>query len=108
MKKRHQILIRTVILSMTLIVITGLLLLAQTRSNPAQAATTTRLVSTPSSSESEQQDGDAREPGQRISTTDHSKFEGLQQPFETGPDVTKACLVCHTEAAKQIHQTIHW
>lgn len=42
------------------------------------------------------------------STADHSKFKELQQPFATGPDVTKACLTCHTEAAKQVHKTKHW
>ena len=42
------------------------------------------------------------------STADHSKFKELQQPFATGPDVTKACLSCHTEAAKQVHKTKHW
>lgn len=42
------------------------------------------------------------------STADHSKFEELQLDFATGPDVTKACLACHTEAAKQIQKTTHW
>jgi octaheme c-type cytochrome (tetrathionate reductase family) len=42
------------------------------------------------------------------STADHSKFEELQQDFKTGPEVTKACLGCHTEAAKQLHKTSHW
>jgi hypothetical protein len=42
------------------------------------------------------------------STADHSKFKELQQNFKSGPDVTKACLKCHTEAAKQIHKTTHW
>ncbi|MEN8175016.1 MAG: tetrathionate reductase family octaheme c-type cytochrome [Pseudomonadota bacterium] len=42
------------------------------------------------------------------STADHSKFEELEGPFATGPEVTKACLSCHTEAAKQIHKTKHW
>ncbi|MGB0747318.1 MAG: tetrathionate reductase family octaheme c-type cytochrome [Magnetospiraceae bacterium] len=42
------------------------------------------------------------------STADHSKFDALKGPFETGPSVTKACLSCHTEAAKQIHTTKHW
>jgi len=41
-------------------------------------------------------------------TADHSSFEALNQPFESGPDVTRACLSCHTEAAKQIHKTTHW
>ncbi len=42
------------------------------------------------------------------STADHTKFEVLQQEFATAPDVTKACLTCHTEASKQIHKTTHW
>ena len=42
------------------------------------------------------------------STADHSKFKQLEGPFATGPDVTKACLECHTEAAKQVHRTKHW
>lgn len=41
-------------------------------------------------------------------TADHTKFKELQQSFATGPDVTKACLSCHTEAAGQIHRTKHW
>lgn len=41
-------------------------------------------------------------------TADHSKFEILQQDFKSGPDVTKACLTCHTEASDQIHDSIHW
>jgi octaheme c-type cytochrome (tetrathionate reductase family) len=41
-------------------------------------------------------------------TTDHSKHEILQQEFTSGPEVTKACLSCHTEAAIQFHKTIHW
>ncbi len=42
------------------------------------------------------------------STADHSKFEALQQEFASGPEVTKACLTCHTEASKQLHKTTHW
>ena len=41
-------------------------------------------------------------------TADHSKFEILQQDFKTGPEVTKACLSCHTEASDQVHDSIHW
>jgi octaheme c-type cytochrome (tetrathionate reductase family) len=41
-------------------------------------------------------------------TADHSKFEVLNGPFKSGPEVTKACLTCHTEASKQIHKSIHW
>ena len=42
------------------------------------------------------------------STADHSKFKELQVDFKNGPEVTKACLSCHTEAAKQVHATKHW
>jgi octaheme c-type cytochrome (tetrathionate reductase family) len=42
------------------------------------------------------------------STADHSKFKELDRDFKTGPDVTKACLECHTEAAKQVQKTKHW
>ena len=41
-------------------------------------------------------------------TADHTKFKVLKQHFATGPDVTKACLSCHTEAAKQVQGTLHW
>lgn len=42
------------------------------------------------------------------STADHAKFKELQKDFKTGPEVTQACLECHTEAAKQVHKTKHW
>jgi hypothetical protein len=41
-------------------------------------------------------------------TSDHSKHEILKQPFASGPEVTKACLSCHNQAALQFHKTIHW
>lgn len=44
----------------------------------------------------------------RTTTADHSKFKELDGPFATGPDVTAACLKCHTEAANQIQHTTHW
>ena len=43
-----------------------------------------------------------------VSTADHSKFKELDRQFINGPQVTKACLSCHTEAAKQVHKTPHW
>lgn len=43
-----------------------------------------------------------------ISTADHSTFDTLQRDFESGPDVTRACLTCHTEAGHQVRQSIHW
>lgn len=42
------------------------------------------------------------------STADHSKFKELQKTFTSAPEVTKACLGCHTEAAKQVQHTKHW
>lgn len=42
------------------------------------------------------------------STGDHTKYEQLQRDFKSGPEVTAACLECHTEASKQIHKTTHW
>jgi octaheme c-type cytochrome (tetrathionate reductase family) len=45
---------------------------------------------------------------QSTTTADHSKFKELQQAFKTGPEVTKACLSCHTEAGKQVMKTKHW
>ena len=41
-------------------------------------------------------------------TSDHSKHDILKQEFKSGPEVTKACLSCHNQAALQFHQTIHW
>ena len=41
-------------------------------------------------------------------TADHRKFKALQQNFKTGPEVTAACLSCHTEAASQVQHTKHW
>ncbi len=42
------------------------------------------------------------------STADHGRFEALKGPFTRGEEVTKACLRCHTEAAKQVMATSHW
>jgi octaheme c-type cytochrome (tetrathionate reductase family) len=41
-------------------------------------------------------------------TADHSKHEALKKAFLSGPEVTKACLSCHSEADAQFHETIHW
>jgi len=42
------------------------------------------------------------------STTDHSKLKELKGPFFSGPEVTKACLECHTEAGHQFMSNKHW
>ena len=42
---------------------------------------------------------DVQTPGSvQTSTADHSLFKDLQKTFTSGPEVTKACLGCHTEA----------
>jgi hypothetical protein len=41
-------------------------------------------------------------------TTDHTQHEILKQPLTSGPEVTRACLSCHNQAALQFHKTIHW
>lgn len=41
-------------------------------------------------------------------TADHAKHKALQQEFKSGPEVTQACLSCHSEAASQFHKTVHW
>ena len=38
--------------------------------------------------------------------TDHANL--MEGPFETGPEVTQACLECHEDAADQVVHTAHW
>ncbi len=52
--------------------------------------------------------GDANPEPDIAPTVDHTKLPQLQVEFKTGPEVTAACLGCHTEAAKQIMGTMHW
>lgn len=42
------------------------------------------------------------------STTDHGKLKPLQRDFASGPEVTRACLECHTEAGDQVMHSIHF
>ena len=51
---------------------------------------------------------DDKLPQKAKGTADHSKFKELQKPFKSGPEVTKACLECHNEAAQQVQHTKHW
>ena len=46
--------------------------------------------------------------GGALTTADHSRFAELDKPFVTGPEVTRACLKCHNQAADQVHSSIHW
>ncbi|HKJ98480.1 MAG TPA: tetrathionate reductase family octaheme c-type cytochrome [Desulfotignum sp.] len=41
-------------------------------------------------------------------TVDHSKLDALNQNFTSGDQITQACLSCHTDAAMQFEETIHW
>jgi octaheme c-type cytochrome (tetrathionate reductase family) len=38
--------------------------------------------------------------------TDHAAL--ITGPLETGPEATRACLECHTEAAREVMATSHW
>ena len=42
----------------------------------------------------------------RIPQTDHTDI--IQGPFETGADVTRACLECHQDSAFEVMNTAHW
>ncbi len=41
-------------------------------------------------------------------TADHTKLEALKGPFASGPEVTAACLSCHTETGDHFMRNIHW
>jgi octaheme c-type cytochrome (tetrathionate reductase family) len=41
-------------------------------------------------------------------TTDHAKLKELQGPFQSGPEVTDACLECHNTAGHQFMKNKHW
>lgn len=44
--------------------------------------------------------------GQAFAAQDHSTL--IKGPFKTGPDVTRACLECHTDQARDFMKTVHW
>jgi len=44
--------------------------------------------------------------GMAVASVDHSEF--IDGEFKTGKDVTKKCLECHEEQAKEILSTSHW
>ena len=43
---------------------------------------------------------------QRVPHVDHSSL--MEGSYETGSDVTRACLECHEDASHQIMDTVHW
>ncbi len=44
----------------------------------------------------------------RWTTVDHTKAAPLNQNFESGEEITQACVSCHSEASTQFHKSIHW
>ncbi len=72
--------------------------------NAAPAVASEAKASTPAATDAARQ-VTGKKPGE---TADHTKFEILQQDFKSGPEVTKACLSCHTEAAHQVQDSIHY
>ncbi|MGD2052738.1 MAG: tetrathionate reductase family octaheme c-type cytochrome [Gammaproteobacteria bacterium] len=59
------------------------------------------------SGETETSDGTGRESAlKQTGHTDHSSF--FHKPFADGPSVTRACLECHKNSAKEVMQTAHW
>ena len=75
--------------------------------NPANAASTSApapVVATPDPATA----AAAEAAKIKKSTADHSRFKQLDKAFKSVPEVTKACLECHTEASKQIHTSKHW
>ena len=73
---------------------------------PAAAAKPEAATAAPASAQANTPAAEIKKPSN--STADHSKFDALNKDFKTGPEVTKACLSCHTEAAKQVQGTKHW
>lgn len=39
---------------------------------------------------------------------DHGKFQQLKGPFKNGPEVTRACLSCHSQVGVDLLSTSHW
>ncbi len=85
---------------------------------PAVALLLILLLAVPPLAASGDEDGD-RAPGRKMAdqatkkrhfwvTSDHSRMKELQQTFNSGDDITKACLSCHNKADEQIRKTLHW
>jgi octaheme c-type cytochrome (tetrathionate reductase family) len=53
------------------------------------------------------EDNDAKDKLTKHSAhVDHSGF--FHEPFADGPSVTRACLKCHQDSAREVMQTAHW
>jgi len=53
-------------------------------------------------------DDEACNAGQCVRAGFHANFAALQGPFDTGPDVTTACIECHEDAAEHMLDSPHW
>ncbi len=42
----------------------------------------------------------------KVPSTNHSDI--IKGPFDSGSDVTRACLECHEDAGHEVLQTVHW
>ncbi len=58
------------------------------------------------SKETEKRDDPWTAVPERLPHTDHTDL--LPGPYETGPEVTQACLECHEDAAHEVAQTVHF
>ena len=68
------------------------------------------LVALPARAADSEADGDRFSAWDRMphhpAHTDHSFF--FHEPFADGPSVTRACLECHQDSAREVMQTTHW
>ena len=88
-----------------LLIIAGLFLLVFAVSLGLVAAWATPALANGGSAVAEVQATPTPTPGPKI---DHKQFPMLKQEFKSGPEVTKVCLTCHQNAAKQLMETTHW
>ena len=50
----------------------------------------------------------ARAAKKHVRSVDHSKLAALQKKFNSGREVTEACISCHTERAAEVMRSSHW
>ncbi|MCD4802718.1 MAG: tetrathionate reductase family octaheme c-type cytochrome [Anaerolineales bacterium] len=100
-RKKRGLATGGIILGITLIIF-GLSEQTITQASPAAYNQSNTILQQPGSTET------APEPSKSDVEVNHSEFEILQQDFASGPEVTKACLSCHINAAAEIQGTTHW
>jgi len=100
-RKKRGLATGGIILGITLIIF-GLSEQTITQASPAAYNQSNTILQQPGTTET------APEPSKSDVEVNHSEFEILQQDFASGPEVTKACLSCHIDAAAEIQSTTHW